>query len=114
MAQPTYQLGPLDNEKFIPSKIDRIVALSVDKCIASSLDANSLSEKVRDAVASEGGISRHRIIVFATVAEIGGQPLLVASKSLWDSNTDNYSCYTTKSADGKFFISVTVFCVYKE
>jgi hypothetical protein len=114
----TYQLGPAPNEQFVPSKIDNIVKSAVDSNLTSFTDANQfsqfLSEKVRDAVMAEGGIPRHRIIAHTVVAERGGQPLLVASKSLWDNTTDNYSSYRTKSLCGKFEICATVFCVYKE
>jgi hypothetical protein len=116
----TYQLGPFEDEKFVPSRVDEIVKRTVDAFASNMVNVTNLKDvsdevavKVKTAVVAEGKMPRHRISVQSFVTRDEGQPLFVGSKALWDSNVDNYSSYVHKTKDG-YVICVIVFCVYKE
>ena len=110
-------MSPLENERFVPSRIDALVASTVKSVVTHDLVGQDLciqvTESVKSALISQGAIPRHRIAVQCFVTRDDGQALLVGSKSLWDPETDNYASYTFKREDG-IVISVIVFCVYKE
>ena len=116
----TYQLGPLDSERFRASHVDAIVATTVESVACSRTDLTGLdlsreiTERVKAAVVEQGNVPRHRIAVQCVVSRDEGQSVQVASKSLWDSSTDNYSSFTHKRDSDGTVISVFIFCVYKE
>jgi hypothetical protein len=116
----TYQLGPFENERFIPSKIDGILKRTVDGFF-SKMDPsitklepqlNALADRVKSVVKTEGSIPRHKISVQCYAVQNLGQSVCLSSKSLWDSSVDNYSSYTYEFKD--FFITVIILAFYQE
>ena len=114
----TYQLGPLENERFIPSEIDGILKSSVEEFFANhtqtdfTATAKALTEYVKQQVKSKGNIPRHKIIVQTFANQDVGQSMRVASKSLWDKASDNYSSYTYQK--NEFIYTVLLFALYQE
>lgn len=114
----THQLGPLDNERFVPYKIDDIVKSSVETFFSNTTltdmkeTSAALTEYVKEQVKLKGSIPRHKIIVQTFTAQDVGQSMRVASKSLWDKDTDNYSSFTFRRND--IIYTVLLFALYQE
>lgn len=114
----THQLGPLDDERFVPSKIDDIVKSSVETFFSNTTltdlkeTCSALTEYVKEQVKLKGSIFRHKIIVQTFSAQDVGQSMRVASKSLWDKDTDNYSSFTFRRND--IIYTVLLFALYQE
>lgn len=58
------------------------------------------------------GYERYKLITHITVTEAGRQGLRVASRCLWDTETDNYASYTYSNE--KLHLSLTMFALYWE
>ena len=120
---PTYQLGPSETERFVPSKIDAIVSECIDQFFAGRANetsdeairatATELTELVKQRVVAGGSMPRHKILVQCTVARDLGQSIRVASKCVWDRAVDNYSSWVHKTENG-IVVSVMVFALYHE
>ena len=118
----TYQLGPLVEEEFVPSHMDKILAECVEEFfrdISGSAEvsgkseeiARTLSEHVRTAVRTKGRIPRHKIIVQSHVEIDIGQSSCIASKCMWDGATDNFSSMVFRRGD--LVATVLVFALYQ-
>lgn len=58
------------------------------------------------------GYERYKLVTHATVTEAANQGMRIASRCLWDPETDNYASYTYSSE--YMHVSVAVFGVYWE
>ncbi|KAG5500422.1 hypothetical protein JKF63_03515 [Porcisia hertigi] len=58
------------------------------------------------------GYERYKLVTHATVAEAASQGMRVASRCLWDPETDNYASYTYSSQ--YIHITISVFGIYWE
>lgn len=58
------------------------------------------------------GYERYKLVTHATVTEAANQGIRIASRCLWDPETDNYAAYTYSSE--YMHVSVAVFGVYWE
>ena len=99
---PTYRTEPKEDQKFDPaavkSVVDAIFLEQIEKknlvwdeeeCRELSLDlCDEIKEKVK-ALA----FPRYKIIVQVSVGENKKQGVLVTSRCLWNTNTDNYVAY---------------------
>ena len=56
--------------------------------------------------------TRYKIVVQTTVGQMKDQAIRVASRCLWDPNTDNYA--STSFKNETIFASVMVFCLYTD
>jgi hypothetical protein len=86
-------------ERFYPSKAKQIA----DKIISDELNGVSydeedaknwslnISDKIREAVHENLGKSRFKIVVQTTIGQLKDQGIRIASRCLWDPNTDNYA-----------------------
>ena len=94
----TYALKPKDNEKFIPKQAKSIIedilerncktiTYNADKCQLLSME---LSEQIRDGL-NKISMPRYKVVVQTIIGETRGQGVRVASRCLWDTETDNYS-----------------------
>ncbi|KPA85432.1 hypothetical protein ABB37_01737 [Leptomonas pyrrhocoris] len=58
------------------------------------------------------GYERYKLVTHATVTEAANQGMRIASRCLWDPETDNYAAYTYSNE--YMHVSVAVFGVYWE
>ena len=121
MASQTYQLGPYEDERFVASRVDGIVAETVNE-IMENLPLDSLtceeisraiSEGVKTSMVEKGQMPRHKVTVQSVAARQEGQGMLICSKSRWNGETDNYSNYTWRGVGG-LVVTVMVFCLYTD
>jgi hypothetical protein len=108
-AGNTYQLEPLPDEVFYPSRARRIIEeVFNDKLKGAKYDlgnAQEITEELSKIIRSkikDLKIPRYKVAVQVIYGELKGQGLRIASKSLWDPNFDNWTSYT--------FTSETIHC----
>lgn len=58
------------------------------------------------------GYERYKLVTHATVTEAANQGMRIASRCLWDPETDNYAAYTYSNE--YMHVSIAVFGVYWE
>jgi hypothetical protein len=117
---PTFRMEPEEEEKFYPSKA-KVIA---DKVMEEELNgvkydeeeaknwSMNISDKVRELVTEKLGKSRFKVVVQTVVGQKVDQGIRVASRCLWDPNTDNYaSCSYSNSS---LFCTVLVFALYTD
>ena len=98
----TFQMGPKDDQVFLPSRITKIVEEIIDSKLKDKeyqeAEAKQwvleLCNEIKAGVKEGGGIPRHKIIVQVIIGENAGQGIRVASKSLWDTNVDNWASFS--------------------
>eukprot|EP00275_Glaucocystis_incrassata_P001285 EC122443.1.p1 GENE.EC122443.1~~EC122443.1.p1 ORF type:complete len:130 (+),score=3.91 EC122443.1:150-539(+) len=119
ITENTYIIGPKETEKFQPSKVRRCVqdvlskklnSISYDSRTASDL-SRQLSDDIREKVKGLG-FKRYKIVVHISLGEIRGQGVKVASRCLWDAQTDNYCTETFQN--GSIYCVALVFGTYYE
>jgi hypothetical protein len=76
------------------------------KVIALELCAE-IKEKVKAL-----NIPRYKVVLQSVIGEVKGQGAYVASRCLWDTETDNYASYSYQNAS--LFACVMVFGLYLE
>ena len=111
---------PRENEKFYPSKVQAVIKETVDFLLRGyTLDESHLNSKteeitraVKEAVKNNLNMPRYKIVVQTVLGGIQGQGLTIASKCLWDVNSDNYSSYTFKN--NELYCTTMVFGCYNE
>ncbi len=59
-----------------------------------------------------GGAARHKIVVQVTIGEVHGQGVRIASRCLWDTETDNHASSTFQNP--YLYCVAMVFAVYFE
>lgn len=72
----------------------------------------AISDKVREAVTSKLHVPRYKIIVQTTIGQCNDQGVRVASRCLWNTDTDNYA--STSFINKTLFCSVTIFALYTD
>ncbi len=118
---PTYRTEPKEDQKFDPaavkSVVDAIFLEQIEKknlvwdeeeCRELSLDlCDEIKEKVK-ALA----FPRYKIIVQVSVGENKKQGVLVTSRCLWNTNTDNYASVSYKN--DQIWANAIVFGAYTQ
>merc|ERR1712039_314674 len=115
----TYIMEPKDDEKFLPSKvtgvIDRVMNEYFKDKEYSAEEAKQwtleLSNDIKTAV-KELAIPRYKIIVQVVIGEQASQGIRVASKCLWDVNSDNWASYTFQN-QSLFAVGMVFGCYYE-
>uniref|UniRef100_A0A7S1G226 Dynein light chain n=1 Tax=Bicosoecida sp. CB-2014 TaxID=1486930 RepID=A0A7S1G226_9STRA len=118
--EPTYLMKPKSEElKFRPSQVRKITT----EVVHSTLDGKTwngeeeamwtvqIAEEIKRRV-KELNVPRYKIIVQVTLGEVKSQGVRVASRCLWDTDTDNYCSYSHKSET--MWCVVMVFGTYTE
>ena len=97
--KPTYILGPAEDERFYPSQVKAIAQAILDAELAGKEydeeEAKDMScglcEMIKAKVKEECNMPRYKIVVQVVIGEMKDQGVRVASRCLWDANTDNYA-----------------------
>lgn len=128
--EPTYETEPDDTERFSSTKVKTIAnntlreeldkAQADDKWIEDwadfSDDFECLSKVIADKVKTKCKeafcLPRYKILVQVTIGQRKDQGVCVASRCLWDTNTDNYASVSYHNE--YIWASCIVFGVYTE
>mmetsp|Transcript_13334 Transcript_13334/g.14452 ORF Transcript_13334/g.14452 Transcript_13334/m.14452 type:complete len:130 (+) Transcript_13334:61-450(+) len=117
---PTFRMEPEEHERFYPSKAkqiaERIISEELNGTVYEEEDAKNwslnISDKVREAVCESLGKSRFKIVVQTTIGQLRDQGIRIASRCLWDPNTDNYA--SVKYSNSTLFCSCLIFALYTD
>mmetsp|Transcript_8485 Transcript_8485/g.17012 ORF Transcript_8485/g.17012 Transcript_8485/m.17012 type:complete len:133 (+) Transcript_8485:36-434(+) len=116
---PTYIMHPEEDEKFLPAAVKAIAeqvlqeelgGKEYDEDEAKEWSLN-VCENIKTRV-KDLNIPRYKIVVQATIGELRDQGVRVASRSLWDTATDNYASCSFRNQT--LWCVVIVFGVYTE
>lgn len=115
-----YLVEPKDHEKFYPSKVKNEIRKTLkenledfeldDQTIA--MKTEELTRLIRENVKKNLNLPRYKLVVQVVLGFLKSQGIRVASKCLWDTNSDNFASYTHKNDE--FFCTAIVFGLYKE
>ncbi len=116
MSRNTYQLGP--EKRFVPERVARLVRQDMLQFLDQPLQDWGSSEvlaKFTDHVKEtvKETLPRYKIFVQSYWIEEKGQGARIASKCLWNKDTDNFVSVGSDSRDG-WSLVVTVFGFYFE
>eukprot|EP01041_Mallomonas_annulata_P002020 gene2020-3926_t len=117
---PTYRMEPEEKEKFYPSQARVIAQKIVEEELKdqefdeedAQVWSKVISDKIREAVVSNLSIMRYKIIVQTTIGQMKDQGVRIASRCLWDVQTDNYA--STSYKNQSLFCSVLIFALYTD
>ncbi|XP_071492841.1 dynein light chain Tctex-type 5-B-like [Diadema antillarum] len=118
-VENTYQLGPQSECTFRPLRVRREVESLVETILADErYDASRcgfitvrITEAVKDRVKTLG-FSRHKLVVQTMLSSASGQSFEIASRCLWNAETDNYT--TVVYQNPSLFAVVSVYGLYYE
>ena len=119
IVMPTFIMSPGEDDRFYPSETRAIAQKVLEEELGTEpYDEDAAKEKVlticnkiKDQCRALQ-MPRYKLIVQASVGENKDQGVRIASRSLWDTNTDNYASATY--ANQSLWASVIVFGVYAE
>lgn len=117
--EPTFRLKPYDEKKFSPSAV-RKIAEEVVKSVLGDKVWNgedeavwtvTITEQIKQRV-RELNFPRYKIVVQVVLGENKHQGVRVASRCLFDADTDNHASYTFEA--DTIWCTAMVFGVYTE
>jgi hypothetical protein len=73
-------------------KVGRTVAAALTVLTLMLLDCASVSSSCSDL-----NIPRYKVVLQSVIGEVKGQGAYIASRCLWDTETDNYSSFSMKN-----------------
>ncbi|XP_041360099.1 dynein light chain Tctex-type 5-like [Gigantopelta aegis] len=118
--QNTYRMTPDEDEKFNASKAERVMSgvlesyldgEKYDKLLCVNLTKN-LSEVIKDRMKEMGFSMRYKYVCTVTLGENLNQGLAQASRSIWNTNTDNFA--SASYSKGNLFAVATIYATYFE
>jgi len=117
---PTFRMEPEETERFYPSKAkeiaDKVIAEELDCVVYDDADAKAwslnISDKIREKVTESLGKTRFKVVVQTTIGQLRDQGIRIASRCLWDPNTDNYA--SCNYSNPTLFCTVLVFALYTD
>ncbi|XP_782355.2 tctex1 domain-containing protein 1-like [Strongylocentrotus purpuratus] len=115
----TYQLGPDREHTFRPLCVQHEVERLLDQILGNERYDSSrsgfltvrIAEAVKDRVKTLGFV-RHKLVVQTMLSSAGGQSFEIASRCLWNADTDNYT--TAVYQNPTLFAIVSVYGLYYE
>lgn len=117
----TYIMDRKEEERFVPSKVEAVIKRCVDEQLngkeftteeESKAWILDLCQIIKRAVRAECNVPRHKIIAQVAIGRNDGQGVRVASKSLWDTASDNWASYSLRTSS--LFAVAMVFGLYYE
>lgn len=117
--EPTYRMKPKDEERFVPQKVEQIIKEVMEaKLSKATYDEEQSKQLALDLCAEvkakvkELNIPRYKIVLQSVIGAVKGQGAYIASRCLWDTDTDSYASYSVKNAS--LFCTLMVFGLYLE
>ncbi|NWW44315.1 TC1D4 protein, partial [Pedionomus torquatus] len=115
----TYRMGPDEGCKFNAGQVQRVLEVALAGALRTTVYspqgsaplAQSLAELLRSQ-AKEVVPPRYKLVCHVLLGQQGQQSLLVASRALWDPESDSFACVTFSNAS--LFAVATVHGVYFE
>ena len=118
--QNTYRMAPDEDEKFNASKAEKVMSgvlesfldgEKYDKLLCVNMTKN-LSEVIKDRMKEMGFSQRYKYVCIVTLGENLNQGLAQASRSVWNTNTDNFA--SASYSKGNLFAIATIYATYFE
>lgn len=117
--EPTYRMEPKESERFIPRKVQDVIKEVITKKLDGleyesakcKILAQELATEIKARV-KELEWKRYKLAVQSVIGEVKSQGCAVASRCLWDTETDNYASFSYKNET--LFCVVMVFGLYLE
>ena len=114
----SYRVGPDPDKKFSPVRVSELVSTVLEDMLSGKQYDSDLSQHlsrevskaVLERIRGELPYERYKVVVQTTIGEKRGQTTRVATRSLWNVDTDNFA-----SADyhnNSLFASCVVFGFY--
>lgn len=111
---------PDPSEKFSKSEVEKQIKTVCDEMIGdrrryhfeeAPLLIKELCNEIQQRILRLGYV-RYKLVTHAVIMEAGQQGLRVASRCLWDPETDNYAAFSYSNES--MHVSITVFGLYWE
>lgn len=111
---------PDSNQKFSKSEVEKVVKTVCDEMIGdrrkyhfeeAPMLIKELCNEIQQRILRLGYV-RYKLVTHAVIMEAGQQGLRVASRCLWDPETDNYASFSFSNET--MHVSVVVFGMYWE
>ena len=129
ILEPTYHLGPNENERFSPSKAKTIAKEILVGELDGKVDETSvenwadfgdelenlskdIADKIKEKCKQSLNIPRYKILVQVTIGQMKDQGVKITSRCLWDTATDNYA--TVSFQNQHIWASAIVFGLYAD
>ena len=129
ILEPTYHLGPNENERFSPSKAKTIAKEILVGELDGKVDETSvenwadfgdelenlskdIADKIKERCKQSLNIPRYKILVQVTIGQMKDQGVKITSRCLWDTATDNYA--TVSFQNQHIWASAIVFGLYAD
>ena len=118
-VQNTYKMTPDENEFFPPIRVEKAVKATMERVLQDAVyepeNGGHLTEVLTEAVKAKVKALCHKrlkIVVQVVIWSRSGQSMEIASRCLWDADTDNFAsvCYENES----IFAVANIFAVYFE
>ncbi|XP_059151570.1 dynein light chain Tctex-type 5-like [Physella acuta] len=118
--QNTYRIAPNASEKFQPSKAQRVMREVLESYLSAerySTDicgniVQQISDVIKGRVKDLGFSPRYKFVCVVTIGQNRQQGVAVASRSVWNPETDNFATASYKSGD--LFAVANIFATYFE
>ncbi len=117
--EPSYRTRPSDASKFIPRPVEAIIREVMERHLRSAIfddaackvRALELCSEIKERVKALN-LPRYKVVLQSVLGEVKGQGAYIASRCLWDTETDNYAAFSMKNAS--LFCVIMVFGLYLE
>lgn len=117
--EPTYRMKPYDDQKFSPSAVqavcEEVVKAVLDGKVWNGEEETvwtvSITEQIKQKV-RELRYSRYKVVVQVVLGQNKGQGIRIASRCLWDTDTDNSASFSFKN--DSLWCTAMVFGCYTE
>ncbi|BFZ16448.1 hypothetical protein BsWGS_19487 [Bradybaena similaris] len=118
--QNTYRLGPNPGQTFQPRKAEDVMKSVLESYLGGekySTDiCSNLVQQISDVIKSRvkdlGFSSRYKYVCLVTIGQNRHQGVAVASRSVWNTETDNYA--SASYSCGDLFAVANIFAAYFE
>jgi len=126
---PSYRFRPTPNNRFVPRQVEAVIKECLERQVKVLMSASGnsgqmsyddskckllaleLCSEIKEKVKSLS-IPRYKVVLQSVIGEVKGQGAHIASRCLWDVETDNYAAFSIKNQT--LFCTVLVFGLYLE
>ena len=117
--EPSYRTRPSDGSRFVPRPVEGIIREVMERHLRSAVfddaackvRALELCSEIKERVKALN-LPRYKVVLQSVLGEVKGQGAYIASRCLWDTETDNYAAFSMKNAS--LFCVIMVFGLYLE
>ena len=117
--EPSYRVRPSEASRFVPRPVELIIREVMERSLRSAVfdDASckvlalELCSEIKERVKALA-LPRYKVVLQSVLGEVKGQGAYIASRCLWDVDTDNYAAFSMKNAS--LFAVIMVFGLYLE